>query len=91
MNRQFFAGLALAFSLLAPAFAAPAKFEAGALQVERISQKGPALIFIPGLASGPWAWDQTTGALRERYSIYLLTLPGFDGRAPAGWRCMRAS
>jgi pimeloyl-ACP methyl ester carboxylesterase len=82
MNRKFFAGLALAFSLLAPAFSAPAKFEAGSLQVEQISQKGPALILIPGLASGPWAWDQTTGALRDRYAIYLLTLPGFDGRAP---------
>ena len=35
-----------------------------------------------GLACGPWVWDQTTSALRERYSIYLLTLPGFDGRAP---------
>jgi len=80
MNRKFFAGLALAFSLLAPAFSA--EFQAGALQVEQISQKGPALVLIPGLASGPWVWDQTTGALRERYSIYLLTLPGFDGRAP---------
>ena len=82
MNRKFFAGLALAFSLLAPAFSAPAKFEAGALQVEQISQKGPALILIPGLACGPWVWDQSVAPLRERYSVYLLTLPGFDGRAP---------
>ena len=82
MNRKFFAGLALALSLLAPAFSAPAKFEAGALQVEQISTKGPALILIPGLACGPWVWDKTTAALRDRYSIYLLTLPGFDGRAP---------
>ena len=82
MIRKFFAGLALAFSLLAPAFSAPVTFEAGALQVEQISQKGPTLILIPGLASGPWVWDQTVGSLRERYAIYLLTLPGFDGRAP---------
>src|SRR5215510_10790203 len=82
MNRKFFAGLALAFSLLAPAFSAPVKFETGALQVEQVSKKGPALILIPGLACGPWVWDQTTTALRDRYSIYLLTLPGFDGRAP---------
>jgi pimeloyl-ACP methyl ester carboxylesterase len=82
MNRKFFAGLALAFSLLAPAFSAPAKFEAGALQVEQISRKGPALILIPGLACGPWVWDQSVAPLRERYSVYLLTLPGFDGRAP---------
>jgi pimeloyl-ACP methyl ester carboxylesterase len=82
MNRKFFAGLALAFSLLAPAFSAPAKFEAGALQIEQISQKGPALILIPGLACGPWVWDQSVAPLRERYSVYLLTLPGFDGRTP---------
>jgi len=81
MIRKFLAGLALAFSLLAPAFSAPTKFEAGALQVEQVSKKGPALILIPGLACGPWVWDQTTAALRERYSLYLLTLPGFDGRA----------
>jgi len=81
MIRKFFAGLALALSLLAPAFSAPATFDAGALHVEQVSNKGPALILIPGLACGPWVWDQTTAALRERYSLYLLTLPGFDGRA----------
>ena len=82
MKTKFFAGLALALSLLAPAFSAPAKFEAGALQVEQVSDKGPALILIPGLASGPWVWADTTERLRGKYSIYLLTLPGFDGRKP---------
>jgi len=82
MTTKFFAGLALALSLLAPAFSAPAKFEAGALQVEQISGKGPALILIPGLACGPWAWTDTAERLRGKYSIYLLTLPGFDGRKP---------
>ncbi|HYJ41962.1 MAG TPA: alpha/beta hydrolase [Steroidobacteraceae bacterium] len=83
MKSKIFAGLALALSLLAPAFSAPAKFEGGALLVEQVSAKGPALIFIPGLASGPWTWTQTTARLEGRYSIYLLTLPGFDGRKPA--------
>jgi pimeloyl-ACP methyl ester carboxylesterase len=82
MKSTIFAGLALAFSLLAPAFSAPVKFEAGDLQVEQVSDKGPALIFIPGLASGPWTWTQTAARLEGRYSIYLLTLPGFDGRKP---------
>jgi len=82
MTSKIFAGLALALSLLAPAFSAPAKFEAGALHVERVSGKGPALIFIPGLASGPWTWTQTVERLKGKYSVYLLTLPGFDGRKP---------
>ena len=82
MKSKIFAGLALALSLLAPAFSAPAKFEAGALQVEQISDKGPALIFIPGLASGSWTWTQTAARLEGKYTVYLLTLPGFDGRKP---------
>jgi pimeloyl-ACP methyl ester carboxylesterase len=80
MKSKLFAGLALALSLLAPAFSAAAKFEVGALQVEQVSSKGPALILIPGLASGPWVWTDTTARLSGQYSIYLLTLPGFDGR-----------
>jgi len=82
MIRNFSAGLALALSLLAPAFSAPSKFDAGALQVEQMSAKGPALILIPGLASGPWVWSDTTERLRGQYAIYLVTLPGFDGRQP---------
>ena len=60
MTTKFFAGLVLALSLLAPAFSAPARFEVGALQVEQVSDQGPALILIPGLASGPWVWADTT-------------------------------
>ena len=82
MNRKFFAGLALALSLLAPAFSAPSRFEAGALQVEQVSGKGPALILIPGLSSGSWVWTDSVERLRAQYTIYLLTLPGFDGRKP---------
>jgi len=82
MKMKLFAGLALALSSLTPAFSAPAKYDVGALQVERVSDIGPALILIPGLASGPWVWTETTARLRGKYSIYLLTLPGFDGREP---------
>jgi pimeloyl-ACP methyl ester carboxylesterase len=82
MKSKIVAGLALALSLLAPAFSAPAKYEAGALQVEQVSAKGPALILIPGLASGPWVWADTAARLSDTHSIYLLTLPGFDGRKP---------
>ena len=82
MKSKFFAGLALALSLLAPAFSATGKFEVGALAVEQVSDQGPALILIPGLASGSWTWADTTTRLGGKYSIYLLTLPGFDGRKP---------
>lgn len=85
MNKRFLAGLALAFSLLVPAFslaASPAKFEAGALQVETLGDHGRAVILIPGLSSGPWVWRDTAPRLAKQYKVYLLTLPGFDGRAP---------
>lgn len=82
MIRKTFAGLALALSLLAPAFAAPAQYEVGALRIEQVSGKGPALILIPGLSSGSWVWTETATRLRGEYAVYLLTLPGFDGRKP---------
>lgn len=86
MKAKIFAGLALAFSLLVPAFstAAPAaaRFESGALQVDTLGTKGPAVILIPGLASGAWAWRDTAPRLAANHVVYLLTLPGFDGRAP---------
>ena len=82
MTKKLFASLALALSLLVPEFPAAAPFEAGALQVEQVSSEGPAIVFIPGLASGPWVWSDTAARLRGKYSIYLVTLPGFDGTKP---------
>jgi pimeloyl-ACP methyl ester carboxylesterase len=84
MNKSNLAGAVLALSLLAPAIrvsaAAPQTFEAGALQVEQVSERGPVLIFIPGLASGSWAWRDSATRLADTHAVYLLTLPGFDGR-----------
>jgi pimeloyl-ACP methyl ester carboxylesterase len=82
MNRSCSAGFALALSLAAPVFSKPATFEAGALAVEQVSEKGPAVILIPGLASGAWVWADTAQRLRQDHAVYLLTLPGFDGRKP---------
>jgi len=64
---------------------APAeRFEVGGVLVER---HGPAagrpLILIPGLASGSWVWQDTIRAFAASHPIYVLTLPGFDGRAAA--------
>jgi len=85
MRLKIFAGFALALSLITPAFSAPATEEVGALRVEQVSAKGSPLIFIPGLACGPWVWEATVARLKDHYAIYLVTLPGFDGRkAQAG-------
>jgi pimeloyl-ACP methyl ester carboxylesterase len=78
MITRFLAGCALAFSLLAPVFPA----EVGALKVEKLGTKGPGVILIPGLASGAWVWRDTTPRIAKDHRVYLLTLPGFDGRAP---------
>jgi pimeloyl-ACP methyl ester carboxylesterase len=82
MKRRFFAGFALAFSLACPVFAADAEYEAGALHVRVTGDRGPAVVLIPGLASGPWVWDATVERLRKDHVVYLLALPGFDGRKP---------
>lgn len=80
MIRRFIAGLALALSLLAPAFPADSAFTSGDLRVE-VRGQGPAIILIPGLASGPWVWRDTAARLVSRHQVFLVTLPGFDGHA----------
>lgn len=87
---------ALALAAGAPSFAAepvdppnrfaativPAeRFESGALLVERHGQHGRAVILIPGLASGAWAWQDMVRELSGEHVVYVVTLPGFDGRA----------
>ncbi|QJE02414.1 alpha/beta hydrolase [Massilia forsythiae] len=59
------------------------RFEIGGVLVERHAGKGRPLILIPGLGSGSWAWQDTIRAFAGDYPVYVLTLPGFDGR-PAG-------
>jgi pimeloyl-ACP methyl ester carboxylesterase len=58
------------------------RFESGSLLVERHGARGTPLILIPGLSSGSWAWQDTVRRLKEEHVIYVVTLPGFDGRAP---------
>lgn len=62
---------------------APAeRFELGALLVERHGSGGRPLVLIPGLASGAWAWQGVVRAFSGKQAVYVVTLPGFDGRAP---------
>jgi pimeloyl-ACP methyl ester carboxylesterase len=89
---------ALALATSTPAFAADVspppnryaatiapteRFEVGGLLVERHGSGGRPLILIPGLASGSWVWQDTVRAFSGKQAVYVVTLPGFDGRAPA--------
>jgi pimeloyl-ACP methyl ester carboxylesterase len=60
------------------------RFELRGVLVERHGSGGRPLILIPGLASGSWVWQDTIRAFAGEHAVYVLTLPGFDGRPPAG-------
>ncbi|NSL85781.1 alpha/beta hydrolase [Chitinophaga sp. Mgbs1] len=44
--------------------------------------KGAPMIFIPGLYCGGAIWEETAAAFSDRYTCYMITLPGFDGQPP---------
>jgi pimeloyl-ACP methyl ester carboxylesterase len=63
---------------------APAeRVEIDGVLVERHGSRGRPLILIPGLATGGWVWQETVRAFSPDHVVYVLTLPGFDGRPPA--------
>jgi pimeloyl-ACP methyl ester carboxylesterase len=54
--------------------------QAGIMQVEQFGRPSARpIIFIPGLACGPWVWNAQIAALSGRYDVIVLSLPGFDG------------
>jgi pimeloyl-ACP methyl ester carboxylesterase len=55
-------------------------FDAGMLHVDKFGAGKRAIILIPGLGSGPWVWFDTIAKFSPTHAIYVLTLPGFDGR-----------
>ena len=57
-------------------------FEAGSVHVDRYGSGSPALVLIPGLTDSAAVWDTTVARYQATYTIYVLTLPGFGGRAP---------
>lgn len=64
---------------------APAeRFELKGMLVERHGSGAKPLVLIPGLASGAWVWQETVRELGSGYTIYVVTLPGFDGRPAPG-------
>ncbi|MES2759228.1 MAG: alpha/beta hydrolase [Pseudomonadota bacterium] len=94
---------ALALGASVPAFAADAaqppnrfaasivpaeRFEVGTLLVERHGQRGTPLILVPGLVSGAWVWQDTVRQFSGEHVIYVVTLAGFDGRAPVAGKML---
>ncbi len=79
MRSTILKGACALLSLFAPAFAAAAP-DAGAFSVEKHGDQGSPLIFIPGLACGTWTWKADAERLAKTHVVYLLALPGFDGR-----------
>lgn len=68
-------------SMPPPLPAASTSFNAGSLHVDVYGTANkPAMIFIPGLTCGPWEWAGEIARFSPQYTIYALTLPGFDGR-----------
>ena len=57
-----------------------ALFQEGILAVEQFGTSGPPLIFVPALGCGSWQWNAQIDALSNRYEIFAVTLPGFDGQ-----------
>jgi pimeloyl-ACP methyl ester carboxylesterase len=56
-------------------------FAAGILQVERFGSDGrPPVIIIPALFCGSWQWNGQIAALSPSHTVFVVTLPGFDGR-----------
>lgn len=60
--------------------AANERFEIRGMLVERHGSGPRALVLIPGLASGGWVWGQTVRDFAPTHTVYVVTLPGFDGR-----------
>jgi pimeloyl-ACP methyl ester carboxylesterase len=51
----------------------------GNLKVRRAGQGPTPIILMPGLGCGPWIFDGLNAILSRKYSIYSVTVAGFDG------------
>ena len=64
----------------ASAIAPAERFEINGMLVERHGGGGRPMVLIPGLASGGWVWQETVREFAKEHTLYVVTLPGFDGR-----------
>ncbi|PWK86737.1 alpha/beta hydrolase [Fulvimonas soli] len=76
--KRFAARLAAGCLVLAAALPATA----ADLKVEVHGDHGRPVILVPGLGGGAWVWKDTAAALRGGHTVYVVTLPGFDGTPP---------
>lgn len=75
-------GITARAALPPPLPTASRSFDAGSVHVDVYGTAGkPAVMLIPGLTCGPWEFSGIIARLAPNYSIYALTLPGFDGRS----------
>ncbi len=65
------------------AVAKVSQLQVGSMYVEKYANptaKGAPVIFIPGLSSGAYVWDEAVKRLRQDHELYVVTLAGFHGR-----------
>jgi pimeloyl-ACP methyl ester carboxylesterase len=79
----FATGSAFGGSPFAPVPKPAESFDVGTLHFDRFGSGKPTLVLIPGLSEGAWAWYGTIARFSPQHTIYVVTLPGFDGRPVA--------
>ncbi len=93
MTRLLFAAALAAIATPVPALAkttplaarspahAPAEVRMDHISIVK-SGSGPAVVFIPGLASPRQSWDRVISGLPANHTLYLVQVNGFGGDAP---------
>jgi pimeloyl-ACP methyl ester carboxylesterase len=76
----FAADVPAAPNRFAAAIAPAERFEINGMLVERHGSGPQPMILIPGLATGGWVWQDTVREFAGSHTLYVVTLPGFDGR-----------
>ena len=66
-------------------------FDAGTLHIQKFGTGPRSLLLIPGLSCGPWVFCDTITHFAKDYTIYTLTLPGFDAHTPTDKRPLIAA
>lgn len=84
LSATFLFALAPAGAAAAALSAAPnvdASFDGGSIAIDRYG-KGDPIVLLPGLTTGTWEWYDTIRHLEAHHTVYAISLPGFNGRAP---------
>ncbi|MEW6732989.1 MAG: alpha/beta hydrolase [Acidobacteriota bacterium] len=54
----------------------------GNIFVEKVGNGKRSIILLPGLGCGPSIYDNLKAALQDQYTLYLITVAGFNGTPP---------